>query len=154
MTYNGIIIKTPFIPYFTTSRYRVETMVELSNIQPNQRVADLGSGDGRISIAFGAKGGIVTGYELDEKLFLSSKALIKEKNLEDKVEILKKDFWEEDLGQFDIICIYPMPDIMDTLQEKILEECKKGTKILTNYYIFSEIEFTKTKNKIYLYELS
>src|SRR5581483_6197749 len=58
----------PYIPYFQTSRYRVKAMIELAEIQPGEKAADLGCGDGRISIALAQAGAITTAYELDDKL--------------------------------------------------------------------------------------
>jgi 16S rRNA A1518/A1519 N6-dimethyltransferase RsmA/KsgA/DIM1 with predicted DNA glycosylase/AP lyase activity len=126
-------------------------MVELSDIKQGQLVADLGSGDGRIAIAMAEKGGIVTGFELDQELFLSSQQTIKDKKLENNIQIVNKDFWDTDFAKFEILCIYPMPDIMPALWEKIAKECRSGTKIVTNYYTFENEKWISAKNKIYLY---
>ncbi len=149
--YTSIIVKTPYIPYFTTSRYRVDTMVQLSEVTQIDRVADLGTGDGRIAIAFAKEGAWVDAYELDGELIQKAKSLIKKERLDDHIKMLKKDFWKADLSVYDIICIYPMPDIMQRLEEKLLKELKKGTRVLLNYYPFSNWKFEKTKNNIYLY---
>jgi len=37
-----------------------------------------------------------------------------------------KDLWDTDLSNYDIITVYPMPDIMAALEEKIKKEAKKG----------------------------
>src|SRR5579863_2788882 len=112
------------IPYFQTSRYRVETMVELAGVKPHEKAADLGSGDGRIVIAFakvpfmGAKAGIeMHGYEIDDELIKISKQNIESLNLTNAF-IHDNDFWDENLSQYDIICCYPMPTIMGRLERK------------------------------------
>jgi len=55
----------PFIPYFTTSRYKVEAMIGLAEPKKGENGIDLGSGDGRIVISFAEKGVEMTGLELD-----------------------------------------------------------------------------------------
>lgn len=67
----------PYIPYFQTSRYRVQTMIDLAEIKSGEKAADLGCGDGRISIALSLAGAITTAYELDEKLIQLAKENIK-----------------------------------------------------------------------------
>lgn len=143
-----------FIPYFITSRYRVETMVELSNVKRGEKVADLGSGDGRISIAFGEKDAVVHGFELNSELVLLSEKHIKKANLTGTVTIHQKDFWLENLSSFDIICMYPMPDIMPKLEEKLEKELKKGARVLLNYYPFPTWKEQTEKDNIYLYQKS
>lgn len=71
----------PFIPFFKTSRYRVQTMIDLSEVKPSEKVADLGSGDGRISIEFAKKNAFVEGFELDSLLANLSEELIKKVHL-------------------------------------------------------------------------
>lgn len=62
----------PFIPYFQTTRYRVDAMMELAEIKPGELAADLGSGDGRILVELAKRGAKACGYELDEKLIQQS----------------------------------------------------------------------------------
>ena len=126
-------------------------MVELSKIKKNQRVADLGSGDGRIGIEFARTGAYVDGFELDEKLIETSIRTIKDNDLSKNIKIHKKNFWDIDFSIYDIITVYPMPDIMQELENKILREAKSNIKIITNYYEFPNLKYKTTKNNIYLY---
>lgn len=141
----------PFIPYFETTRYRVTAMVHLSGLKSGEKVADLGSGDGRISEAFGKLGAVVTGFELNPKLAEISKTSILEQKLNDNITILEQDFWDADLSPFDVIAVYPMPDIMRHLEEKLLKELKPGARVLTNYYQFPNWKHTALKDHIYVY---
>ena len=147
----------PRIPYFQTSRYRVETMVELANPQPDEKGADLGSGDGRIVIAFakvplmgGQKGIAMHGYEIDEDLKHLSEENIKKLNINNAF-IHNKDFWLEDLSKYNIICSYPMPTIMGRLEKKLQEELKPGARVVLNYFPFKHWKLERTKDNIYLY---
>jgi 16S rRNA A1518/A1519 N6-dimethyltransferase RsmA/KsgA/DIM1 with predicted DNA glycosylase/AP lyase activity len=140
----------PKIPYFQTSRYRVETMVELANPKLGENGADLGSGDGRIVTAFAQREIAMHGYEIDEELIKLSEEKIEELKLNNAF-IHKKDFWQEDLSRYDIICSYPMPTIMGRLEKKLQEELKPGARILLNYFPFKHWKLEKTKDNIYLY---
>lgn len=140
----------PIIPYFQTSRYRVATMVKLAEPKPGQKGVDLGSGDGRIVIAFAEKGVQMAGIELDTTLITLSEKNIRDARLKNAV-IEKKNFWEEDLSHYDIVTIYPMPDIMEALALKLKNEVKPGGRILTNFYPLPKWPATQSRDNIYLY---
>lgn len=128
-------------------------MLELSDIKPGEKVADLGSGDGRIVIEFAKKGAEAHGYELDSELVFKSNNLIKQEGLEHIAFIHNADFWREDLSSFDVITIYPMPDIMEDLENKLVKELKTNTRILLNYYPFPHLKPNSSKHHIYLYKI-
>ena len=140
----------PKIPYFQTSRYRVETMVELADAKHGEKAADLGSGDGRIAIAFAQRGIEMHGYEIDEELKHLSEENYKKLNLTN-VFIHNKDFWQEDLSIYNIICCYPMPTIMGRLEKKLQEELKPSARVLLNYFPFKHWKEKKIKDNIFLY---
>jgi len=141
----------PKIPYFQTSRYRVQTMVELANVKENDFVADLGAGDGRITIAFAKTGAThVDAYEIDSDLRKLAEENIKKENLTNAI-IRDKDFWQENLSQYTIICCYPMPTIMGRLERKLQEELRPGTRVLLNYFPFLHWKEKMMKDNIFLY---
>lgn len=141
----------PLIPYFQTTRYRVQTMIELADVKPGEKVADLGSGDGRIVIAMAQKGAHAFGYELNNTLIKKSEEEIKKLHLENTAHILQKEFWQEDLSVYSIITVYPMPDIMQNLEAKLINELKPGARVLLNYYPFLTWKVKEEKNHIFLY---
>lgn len=125
-------------------------MIDLAEIQPGEKAADLGSGDGRILIALAKGGAIATGYELDDKLFQLAKENIAAAAVQ--ATLLKKDFWFEDLSKYSIICCYPMPTIMGRLEKKLQTELKPGSRVLLNYFPFKHWKLEKTKDNIFLYQ--
>ena len=126
-------------------------MVDLAAPQPGDIMADLGSGDGRIAIAFAKAGIEAHGYEVDIEMITSSRQLITQEQLDSLVTIHNQDFWNVDLSNYTIITIYPMPDVMDILEEKFQKELKQGTKVLLNYYPFNSKEPSQVKDHIYFY---
>ena len=77
---------------------------------------------------------------------------IKNEGLQNKIQVKQEDFWKANFSAYDVICIYPMPDIMDLLEKKLKKEVKYGAKIITNYYKFSHLRHESMENNIYLYE--
>lgn len=140
----------PKIPYFQTSRYRVDAMVELAEPLPGEKVADLGTGDGRITIAFARTGAEVYGYEIDETLRKLAEENIKNGKLKNAI-IHNIDFWTQNLSKYDIIACYPMPTIIDKLEKKLMNELRPGSRILLNYFPFCNWKAKKIKDNIFLY---
>lgn len=128
-------------------------MLKLAGDVKNKKVADLGAGDGRISIAFAKARAEVDAYELDENLIATLRRQVEIEKLADSVSVRQENLWNADFSIYDVLCIYPMPDIMETLEEKLKKEAKHGAKIITNYYPFSNLKHRGLENKIYLYQI-
>ena len=98
-------------------------------------------------------------------IFLNSRKyfLKKEERLNiNNIEILKKDIFDIDLSNATHICLYIYPNIMDDMLTFLDDNLKKGTKVVSINFQFTqklptkEIELKKNKfqriNKIYVYE--
>lgn len=141
----------PKIPYFQTSRYRVNTMVELAKAKPGEVGADLGTGDGRIAIAFAQTGIEMHAYEIDDNLREQAKKNIN--RIATKNIILhNQDFWTVDLSHYSFVCCYPMPAIMGRLEKKLQGELQPGSRVLLNYFPFFHWKEKAIKDNIYLYQ--
>lgn len=127
-------------------------MVELAEGKAGEKGADLGSGDGRITIAFAKAGIQMHGFEIDNERKKLSEAFIKKEGLTNAF-IYKKDFWEEDLSQYNIVCCYPMPTIMGKLEYKLRHELRPGARVLLNYFPFLHWKEEAKKDNVFLYKL-
>lgn len=146
--FTSTTIRIPFVP---SSHEAVETMIELADIKPGEKAADLGSGDGRVVLALAHAGAQAHGYEIDEALALQAESKIEKENLTGKAFIHKKSYWEEDLSQYNIITIYGMMSVMENLEEKLEKDTKPGTKIVSNIFTFPNWIYAVAKNNVYLY---
>jgi len=142
------IRRVPFIP---SSWENIQTIVELANPKLSEKIADLGSGDGRIVVEFARRGFEAHGYEIDEDLIIESEAKILNQGLDDLAFIHWKSYWEEDLSPYDIITIYGMSSIMGKLEEKLRNELVKGSRVVSNIFLFPNWKPKSEKNNAYLY---
>jgi cyclopropane fatty-acyl-phospholipid synthase-like methyltransferase len=140
------------IPYVPSPDEKLDTIFKLVKIKPGIKTMDLGSGDGRIVIAMAKKGALAFGIENIEKYFRRSLFNIAKENLGQNAVIYHKDFWQEDLGQYDLITIYPMITIMKDLEKKLSKELKKGTLVITNGFEIPNWKIWKQENHIYVYK--
>lgn len=137
-------------PYAPLSINRIKTMFKLLEIKKGGRLADLGSGDGRIVI-FGASSGLKSfGFEFNPLLYKISVSKIKKNKIKNATIILG-DYWKKDLSKFDYITIYGTFHIMNGLEKKLIKELKPGAKVVSNHFQFPNWEAEKKQNDVYLY---
>ncbi len=140
------------VPYLSTNHQRVKEIIALAQVKPNQKVADLGSGDGRLIIAMAEKGAEAHGYELNLFYVLLSKYHIRRKGLSKRAFIHWQNFFKTDVSPFDTITIFGIPYIMKKLEKKLKKEAKAKTQIITTTYSFPTWTPKNKKDHVYLYQ--
>src|SRR3990167_10270805 len=93
-------------PYAPVADNRIRTMIKLLRLKKNDKLVDLGSGDGRIVIAFAKLGIESHGYEINPVLVAISRFRIRRLGLQNKAAIHFKDFWIVDLSEYNLVGLY------------------------------------------------
>lgn len=146
----------PFLvgaPYESIEKKYLKKMLSLSHAKSGEKMVDLGSGDGRIVIEFAKKGVFATGFEINPFLVLYSRRKIKKMKLEKFANIHWKNFWKENLKEFSIITTFQYFTVSKRLEQKIKNECKKNTRVISHYWKFPTMNIEKQTDKIYLYKI-
>lgn len=152
----SIFFILPFLvgaPYEGIKEKPLRDMVEISKVKKGDTSVDLGSGDGRTVIAFAKKGIMAVGFEINPFLVLYSRRRIKKLGLEKNAKIYWKNFWKANFSKFSIITTFQYFTVSKKLEEKVLRECKKGTRVVSHYWKFPNLNIKEEKDKIYLYKL-
>lgn len=129
----------------------VETIIELLDIKYGQKVADLGSGDGRIVIAMAQKGALSYGFEKNPDLVDRARRNIRSARVADRAFIINNSFWEADLSTFKKITIFQYYTVMERLENKLLSELPFGALVASNHWTFPHWQPVKQIRDIYLY---
>lgn len=143
----------PFIP---SSLNSIDKMLELAELKNNEKLYDLGSGDGRILIRavkkYNVKG---IGVEVDGLRVIISKIMIFLSGKNKNIRIIRKNFFHVNLRDADIIVAYLLPKTLEKLKCKFRKELKRGTKIITNRFQIKQWKPVKIdkKLKIYVYRM-
>lgn len=138
-------------PFQSSSDKAMKTMVRLSGVKKGERVADLGSGTGKLVVEFAKKGAIVTGFEINPLLAWISRRKIKNLGLQKRARIVQANFWKTDLSRFDIITVFQIGYIMKGLERKLGKELTKGAKVVSNTWKFPGKKPAKTQGYVRLY---
>jgi len=137
--------------YFPTSPENLAIILKMAEVRPGDKIADLGSGDGRILIAFAKAGAEAHGYEVNPLLVRRSRRAIFKAGLEERAAVHWTSFWRANLSRYDAVVVYGFPHIMKKLGEKLKRELAPGTKVISNIYVFPNWAEAKSENRVYLY---
>ncbi len=120
------------VPFVPSPQVVVDEMLRLADVNKNDFVFDLGSGDGRILITaaakFGARG---IGVELDDHLIYQSEAAAKDAGVAERVQFIKQDLFKTDLSRATVITMYLLPGVNMKLRPQLLA-LKPGTRIVAH----------------------
>lgn len=140
----------PFVP---SSNKIVKQMIDLAHITGDDRVADLGSGDGRMLIAAAQAGAkSVVGYEIHPGLVVVSRLWARKKKLQGKIQTIKQSFWKADVHDVTVVLLYQLPDSMTKLGDKLKDELPSGARIVSHAFPITNWEPVSHVGKLYLYK--
>lgn len=154
------------IPFVTTSSSILKDIQKALSVDDDSVVYDLGCGDGRVLFylsKFNSKAKYI-GIENNYFPYLLAKigSFLNKKKTNNDVEILNKDFFDQDLLGTTHIFTYLYPNVMDELLEKFEKGFKPGTRWVslsfrfTNKPPIAEIDLERGKyqlgKKIYIYQ--
>ncbi len=147
---------SPWAPWWTTKKDVARMVCKLAKVSSKDIMYELGSGNGTTLIVaaqeFGVKG---VGIEIDPFRVWISRFKIRQQHLEDKIQVKRKNFFDEDLSNATVIYAYLVPKALNRLLPKFKKELKKGTRIVSlNYEInLPLVEYDK-KNNLRLYKIT
>lgn len=124
-------------PWWPTPNKKVHRMLEMAQVQPEEQVYDLGSGDGRVLImaarSFGAK---AVGIEIDPLRYLLTQTLITLLGLRRQITVHLGDMFRKDISSADVVVTYLLQDTNQRLFEKLAQELQPGTRVVSHDYTY------------------
>uniref|UniRef100_A0A8C4PYL1 ATP synthase subunit C lysine N-methyltransferase n=1 Tax=Eptatretus burgeri TaxID=7764 RepID=A0A8C4PYL1_EPTBU len=100
------------------------------------RLADIGSGDGRIVIAAAKHGFHATGFELNPWLVWYSRFRAYHQGVQSCARFHKVDLWKVNFAEYDNIIIFGVPQMMKDLARKLEGELKSDTRVVACRFPF------------------
>ena len=125
----GGILAAPWVPLW---KKEIRRLLRLAAVKPEEMVYDLGAGDGRIIILaaqeFGARS---VGFEIAVLPFFLAYIRIWLLGLRSRVSLKFRNFYQQDLSQADVICVFLTPAAMAKLKPKLQTQTKSGCRIVS-----------------------
>lgn len=146
-TVYAMISAAPFVP---TKREVVREMLALSGLKAGERMADFGSGDGRIVFAAARLGAQGLGIEINPILFWKSRFRAWRAGVRG-VEFRRQSFWDVSLRDTDVLTLFCINHKMYKLKKKVLREMRPGSRVVSHGFSFPDWPYAKKHGKVYLY---
>ena len=136
-------------PYAAVGSERLAVIMELLSPKKGEKIADLGSGDGRIVIQAAKQGAKATGYEINPVLVWISRSKVRKSGV--KARIVQRSLWRVHLAEYDAITLYGTTHMMRRLENKLKRELRPGSRVVSNHFTFPTLSIKKSKNDVHLY---
>ncbi len=155
----AFVTGAPFVP---STNPTAQAMIKLAGIKPGMKVYDLGAGDGKLLFLAAREGATAIGLEINPLLVLwvwikiwIKRVFSKSFNPADGVTVRWKNFWKADLSDADVVFVYLLPWRMERLAAKLKKECKPGTLIVSNSFIFPKWKIVRQDktNHVYVFRV-
>ena len=143
-------------PWVPTSIVEIHKMLDLAEIGPDDKVYDLGCGDGRVIIVAARHyGSGAVGIEIDPLRYMWCQILITILGLRDRVQIIFGDFFKKDLSNADVIICYLLPATNEKLESKFIQELQANTRVVSHDFLFPRLQLQQQDDQynLYLYHL-
>lgn len=128
----GIVSLLAGGPLVPSPKTILPTMLELADIQPGERVVDLGSGDGRLVFAAAKTGAQAVGYEVSWPAWVWSRVL---QILGGRGGTLKRaNIFKISLQDADVVFCYLLPKTMAKLKAKLKQELPPRARVISNHF--------------------
>jgi hypothetical protein len=144
-------------PFISTKNRVVKLAVDNIQLNPGDKVFELGCGKARLSRALAKKFPRATyfGFEYSFFPYLIARILVLLSG--SKVNIQKKNFFKLNFAEADLIYCYLLTDMMTKLSSKITSECRPGTKIVSHQFTLPGYTPKKIiqdkKDRVYFYKI-
>ncbi|KAM6931185.1 ATP synthase subunit C lysine N-methyltransferase isoform 1-T2 [Xenentodon cancila] len=124
------------VPYLPSSKDQMQNVMKLLEGRRG-RLADLGSGDGRLVFAASSAGFQCTGFEINSVLVAYARSKAYWTGVPStQATFVNKDFWKTDLSSYNNVAAFLAPGVMEVLGEKLLKELPDDAHVIACRYPF------------------
>jgi hypothetical protein len=119
-------------------------MLSVAKVTEQDKVFDLGAGDGIIAITAARKYGAQSvGIEFNPDMAQFARRKVAEAGMTDKVKIITGDIFQEDFSTATVVTLYLMPHLNMKLRPTLLN-MKPGTRVVSNSFSMGDWEPDET----------
>ncbi len=114
-----------------------ERMLDLARLTPDDKLVDLGSGDGVLVMAAARRGIRARGIEYDRRLVEYAKRSAREAGLDKRTSFVRGDIFETDFSDATVVTTFLLPSMNLRLRPRFLA-MKPGTRIVAKTFAIGD----------------
>lgn len=143
----GAFLGAPFVP---THRRSTKQALDLLDLEPGQRLLDLGSGSGTLLVAAAKRGLIVTGIEINPVLWFI--ATIRLWRYRGRAKIILGNYWRTSWPMADGIYVFLIGHYMERLGRR-LHKLQHPAVVVSNIFAIPNLEASHHQDGLYRYDI-
>ncbi|HEX2959856.1 MAG TPA: class I SAM-dependent methyltransferase [Chitinispirillaceae bacterium] len=122
------------VPFVPTPYEVVNEMLNISNVDSNDILYDLGCGDGRIVITAVSQRGVKkgVGVDLDPQRIEECKSNASRAGVSNKVTFIQGNLFNVDFSEATVLTLYLLPDVNLKLRSKIFNSLESGSRVVSH----------------------
>src|SRR5690606_9094222 len=121
------------VVWVPTSQALVDRMLEMAQLTAEDRLVDLGSGDGRLVITAAKRGAASRGIEFNPDLVAISKRAAQTEGVAQRATFEQADIFESDFSDASVVTLFLLPSLNLRLRPTLLD-MKPGTRVVSNSF--------------------
>ena len=144
-------------PWWPAPKREVLKLLRMAELKENEKLYDLGCGDGRALIAAAREFGVrCVGVEIDPVKVAIARFFVKSAGLSGRIEIIRASVLDVPLHDADVVFLYLSHQLIDRLKENFLTELKPEARIASYGFMVSGFPIYKTADglKGFIYKMS
>ena len=143
-------------PYIPTQMDQIKKVLKLAGVKKGKRFYELGSGDGRVVFEAAKLG--ANSFGVEQSLLRVWYSQIKTSSLNSHLECGNVKFYHGNVfhrkyHKADIVYIYLLSKAVRKLEDKLKDELKKGSIVITQTYHFPNWKPFKKEGDFWLYRI-
>jgi hypothetical protein len=135
------------VVWVPTPQALVDRMLDMAALTPQDRLVDLGSGDGRTVITAAQRGIPSRGIEFNGEMVTLAKQAARDAGVQDKAVFEEGDIFKTDFSEATVVTMFLLPSLNVKLRP-ILLDMKPGTRILSNSFTMDDWEPDETARAV------
>ncbi|GGJ86362.1 class I SAM-dependent methyltransferase [Pseudomonas matsuisoli] len=125
------------VVWVPTSQAVVDQMLDMAGLTPDDKLVDLGSGDGITVISAAKRGAMARGIEYNPDMVALSKQNAEKAGVSERASFDEADIFESDFSDANVVTMFLLPDLNVRLRPKLLD-MEPGTRIVTNSFTMDD----------------
>lgn len=125
--------------WLPTNQALVDRMLDMAQLTPQDRLVDLGAGDGRTVITAAKRGAVARGIEFNPDLVALARRTAAAEGVAARASFEQADIFQSNFSEATVVTLFLLPNLNMRLRPTLLE-MPPGTRVVSNSFTMEDWE--------------